>query len=62
MKKEFNGKPFNYLDEFYNGEDPDAPNLSSEEIKILWDMAKPKISSDKPVGKLIIVGTKGELK
>ena len=37
--------------------DPDTINLSPEEMKIIWDLCKPKINF--PPGRVLIYGTMG---
>ena len=62
--KKLSGKSLDLagMNQYYFGQaDPDAINLPPEALKRLHDRFWPKLKT-KPVGKIIIFGTAGELK
>ena len=61
-KSKLTGKPLNIFDlnlAIYGKMDPDAIDISPEEMKKLWPAAIPTIRSSKPIGKIIITSTSG---
>lgn len=56
-KKRLKGERYDAVAEFYGTSDPDTPNLSSEQLKRIFECAKPKLG--KPIGKVVIIGVHG---
>lgn len=59
MTEGLKGERFDHL-ALHGGKDPDMPDLSPDYLLKVWEVAKPELSLSAPVGRIIIIGTKGK--